>query len=214
MDFKGKLESTVSFTDVIGTVESKESVNKSDSDIWYFTLDYSKIKNRQEDEFSSMSDVEILMLVKHGKCFYENYKYNCKFGINKQVYKLWKGTAGVGKYFREFIAAAPLVVVMTQLINERMELKKCFVDDDFRGADSFMAILLGGLRGSESGDSFEEKKYKYFLHDCHVKRFGFIKYYFKCIFKDCDFERIVSDLKNYDDIYKVYLNIKNEMYLN
>lgn len=179
-----------------------------------FNLNVGQIKRRQEKEFSVIDEIKMRRLVNAAKQFYERNERNYKYGINRATYKMWKETAYVGRSFKDFISSAPLIVVMTQFINERKAMKDLTVDDDY---------ICGLLNFSEDMDDFndendenktpnfiDEKKYKKFCHECHFKRFKFIRYYFKEIFNFLEFEEIkklCEDLREYSDIIPIYKKI-------
>ena len=81
--------------------------------------------------------------------------------------------------------------------------------------DNYVKSLLNPFNRNKDlsdGNILEERCYERFVHDCHLKRYGFIKFYLKNIFNECNVDDIMFDLKDYDSVVEVFERIKNNKY--
>ena len=144
----------------------KNLVITNNQPTWFFNFDRNSIITRQREDFEYLTSVNLSRLIYQAKMFYTQYKTSYKYGINKYTFRLWKETPGVGKYFREFIANAPLIVVLTQLVNERKKLKEYYMIDKDDDNDNFMNTLLG--KKVEKDSIFENKELNHFCQSYNI----------------------------------------------
>ena len=167
-----------------------------------FNFNINIIKNRINNEFKKYDDIKLSNFIFQTKRFYDVNKNSFKYGINKEVFKLWHENSGVGNKYRELVASAPLITVLTLLVTERKILNE-YEGDTYN--DDYICSIL-------DTENDEEAKYEQFVKDSHFKRFGFLNYYLKVILDDKDYKQIIKDLESYNVILDIYNKIKNEMY--
>lgn len=146
--------------------------------------------------------------------FYRRLKGYNQYDLTLSNFKYWKGEPYVGKYYREFIEKSSKMMVLTALINERLQINDF---DKLRKTKSNQAsnghqeksIYKGLLKYVKKQDVpyFVKSKEDYLNQSVdylnwrfksHLYRFGFIKKFLKSTFElESDNFKTYNDVLNY-----------------
>lgn len=192
-------------------------INKSLKNNYLFSKEeISIIRTRIFQE--SFSKESIDKIIRRASLFYEHFEKsgNIDYAITPKTMRKWSfERAGCGNSFRRFIKKAPLIVVLTQYVNERTALRDLYFEE--MNKDDYLESLLNPVDDSSPFDvanllvdmrkEEDNKKFLEFKKICHAKRCRFIKVYFEKVLYDFNSNLLDESLRRYEDIKDIYYEI-------
>lgn len=188
--------------------ESSIQSNDSGSTVLLPTVDENSVLELNNEEKVENDNVDFDMKeFEAAKGFYITLKGYNNYDVTHENYIYWKKTPGVGRYYREYVNNASLLMILVQLINERRELARLheYEDDNselYKKSSLFKYLDKSRKKAHNVYDkNVMTPEFVQFKTMCHLKRFGFIRNYLKEKFNVDG-----NEFRKYDDVKNYFIN--------
>lgn len=148
------------------------------------------------------------------KKFYYKLKGFNQYDLTENNYDYWKHEPFVGKWFREFVEKSSEVMVLTQLVNERVQINRFdrLIKQKGNGTGSVGGLLKYVSKAAVPSIARMDDEYLIKSEDflkwrfrSHLYRFGYIRKYIKEKYELND-----TDFKTYNDVKSYCISIYHD----